>query len=152
LGSAASLAGLRTAEPAAAARVLGIAEVELADRPAGGPHRVPPPELRATGRRAPVAHHADGLLVFDLTGVTGHLDHRDARLTALAPAAAVDLPVLDGAARRPAARLHASHAGSPVLWRLLVLLADSEHLLWLPARSPVSPPCGGRPATPEPVA
>lgn len=88
------LAALREAELRAAAEALGAADVQLLDLPDGGlaslpPEDLLPPVLAAVSRTA-----ADGLLVFDSSGVTGHPDHAAATRAAVAAAERVGLPVL----------------------------------------------------------
>lgn len=116
---------------------------------------------------APIARRrAEGLLVFDASGVTGHPDHVAATAAALLAAETRGRPVLgwtlpasvatrlneefgagfvghpgdevdlvvavDRTRQHVASRAHVSQAlpGS-VLWRLLELLGDTEHLRWL---------------------
>lgn len=70
-----SLATIRAAELKAAAERLGVGAVELLDEPDGqlarrGRHRLVESVLQQAER-----HRADGLVVFDDTGITGHPDH-----------------------------------------------------------------------------
>jgi N-acetylglucosamine malate deacetylase 2 len=92
-GVAGNLAELRGREFAAAARMLGVADLTLRDYPGGGLERVPCSRLVGEVIDAAGAH-ADGLLVFDTSGVTGHHDHAAASAAALRAAADLNLPVL----------------------------------------------------------
>ena len=93
-GVAGDLRRIRTAEFDAAARLLGLHEVTLADYPdgalAGVPLQVLSDEVAAMAR----AQLADGLVVFDDNGITGHPDHRWATRAAVAAGALVGIPVL----------------------------------------------------------
>jgi LmbE family N-acetylglucosaminyl deacetylase len=88
------LAALRADELAAAAKVLGLRDVTLLDRPDGGLAGVEPAELDAAVRRAAADVAAEGLIGFDLTGVTGHPDHAAATASAVRTAERLDVPVL----------------------------------------------------------
>ena len=89
-----SLATLRTSELRAAADALGVHQAELRSFPDGrlaeadrGPLvREITDTVRATG--------AEGLVVFEPSGVSGHPDHAAATAAALEAAATADLPVL----------------------------------------------------------
>jgi LmbE family N-acetylglucosaminyl deacetylase len=93
-GVAGELSDIRARELAAAAEVLGVSVVELLSYPDG--------RLADTPREAltiPVIDFAErlgaqGLLVFDPSGVTGHPDHRQATAAAHSAATKVGLPVL----------------------------------------------------------
>lgn len=88
------LGTIRAAELAAASERLGVGRVTLLDHPDGA--------LAAQPRAALVAHilelatevGADGLLVFDHGGVTGHPDHQAATDAALVAAERRDVPVI----------------------------------------------------------
>jgi LmbE family N-acetylglucosaminyl deacetylase len=91
---AGDLAAVRARELQDAARLLQVSSVVLHDHPDGALAAVP----RAT-RAAEViglarATAADGLLVFDPSGVSGHPDHVAATAAALASADELGLPVL----------------------------------------------------------
>jgi N-acetylglucosamine malate deacetylase 2 len=90
---------------AAGITLLGYRDGRLAAQSPGGlAHRV----TALAGR-----HHADGLLAFDDTGVTGHSDHRAATAAAVLAGAALALPVLAWALPADVAgRLHAE-TGQP---------------------------------------
>lgn len=90
-------ADLRTArahELRQAATALGAASVRLLDYADGGLDQVPVSELAGHAVRLARHQHAQGLLVFDSTGVTGHPDHQAATGAALRAAATTGLPVL----------------------------------------------------------
>lgn len=92
-GVSGDLATLRRAELAAAADLLGLARAELRSHPDGrlaGLH----PRLVAEVRSLVSETRPDGLLVFDLDGVTAHPDHAAASAAAVAAAEAARLPVL----------------------------------------------------------
>lgn len=94
LGAGINLARMRREELAAASRELGVAGTAM--------HHHPDGDLRSVCRHVLAGEvvdevgtvHADGLLVFDDTGVTGHPDHRIATSAALLAAEILDLPVL----------------------------------------------------------
>jgi len=92
--SAADLAAVRSAEFAAAARVLGLSGAELLSYPDAGLGRVPLDELAGLARQAAGQVGATHLLAFDADGVTGHPDHARATEAALAAAADLGFPVL----------------------------------------------------------
>ena len=93
-GVAGDLQSIRTAELNAAARVLGLHAVELADYPDGGLDKTPLSQL--TDEIADLARRqaTEGLVVFDTTGITGHADHRWATRAAVAAGGLLGLPVL----------------------------------------------------------
>jgi len=91
---AGNLAELRGREFAAAARMLGVADLTLRDYPDGALERVDCSRLVGEVIDAAGVAHADGLLVFDPSGVTGHHDHAAASAAALRAAADLNLPVL----------------------------------------------------------
>jgi N-acetylglucosamine malate deacetylase 2 len=84
----------REAELRQASAELGVAGVTVLDYPDGGLSAQPPDELAGHVFAAAARHHADGLLVFDETGVTGHPDHQAATAAAVRAATAARLPVL----------------------------------------------------------
>jgi LmbE family N-acetylglucosaminyl deacetylase len=77
------LATLRAGELAAAARVLGIASVRLLEYPDGGLDRTTAEDLADDVLALVDEHGAQGLLVFDAAGVTGHRDHMRATAAAV---------------------------------------------------------------------
>lgn len=88
------LTELRADELAAAAAVLGLRGVTLLSYPDG---RLPEVDLGELAEHVVSAARevgADGIIGFDLTGVTGHPDHAHATAAALRGADALDLPVL----------------------------------------------------------
>jgi uncharacterized protein (DUF302 family) len=66
--------------------VLGVESVELLDYPDGGLSEITPDELAGHVRRLIAEQDPSHLLVFDAGGVTGHADHQQATLAALAAA------------------------------------------------------------------
>ncbi len=90
----ADLRRVREQELRRASRELGVATVTLLDYPDGRLGSVPPGELAGHAARVADRIHADGLLVFDDTGITGHPDHQAATRAAVQAAAAAGLPVL----------------------------------------------------------
>jgi len=88
------LALVREREFAAAARTLGVAEVSLLAYPDGALATVCRSRLVGDVLDAARAARAEGLLVFDLSGVTGHPDHAAASEAALLAADGLDLCVL----------------------------------------------------------
>ena len=88
------LASLRAAELSGAARVLGVDPVRLVDYPDGALAGVDVDALSAHVLDLAGEVGADGLLVFDTDGVTGHPDHARATLAALSAADRAELTVL----------------------------------------------------------
>ena len=88
------LASLRAAELSGAARVLGVDPVRLVDYPDGALAGVDVDALSAHVLDLAGEVGADGLLVFDTDGVTGHPDHARATLAAVAAADRAELTVL----------------------------------------------------------
>lgn len=88
-GAEGDLDVIRAAELAGAARVLGAAPVRLLDFPDGALSEVRLDELTGPVVAMAAQVRAEGLLVFDADGVTGHPDH--VRATAAAVAAAQHL-------------------------------------------------------------
>ncbi|HEX9015056.1 MAG TPA: PIG-L family deacetylase, partial [Chloroflexota bacterium] len=86
------LGSIRCEELHAASHVLRVNSVELLSYPDGGLADVALGDLRDEVLRR--ASDADGLLVFDEGGVTGHPDHCRATRAAIAAADTLDLPVL----------------------------------------------------------
>ncbi len=90
----AELRGARGAELRQAAAELGIATVTLLDYPDGHLADVAPGELSGQVTRLAARCGAEGLLVFDDSGITSHPDHQAATRAALRAAPAGQLPVL----------------------------------------------------------
>jgi N-acetylglucosamine malate deacetylase 2 len=67
--------------------------------------------------RLAVRHGADGLLVFDDTGVTGHPDHQAATAAAVAAAKAAALPVLAWTIPEAIASQLKTETGAPFVGR-----------------------------------
>jgi N-acetylglucosamine malate deacetylase 2 len=121
----ADLAREREAELRQASAELAVSTVTLLDYPDGGLAAVPPGELaghvtqlacdvtRLAGRGP-----ADGLLVFDDNGVTGHPDHRAATGAALRSAAGLGLPVLAWALPAAVADQLRAETGQPFAGQL----------------------------------
>lgn len=106
LGSSPELGAIRHREFLAAADVLGVKRVRLADYPDGGLGDVPPAVLDSEIG----ADLADAALVvvFEPAGVTGHVDHRAATAAARRVAGRLGLPVLEwGVALEVATALNA---------------------------------------------
>jgi LmbE family N-acetylglucosaminyl deacetylase len=93
-GVAGNLGRIRAGELAAASRVLGVERSELLAYPDGGLAEQPLEELAEHVGEQAQAVCADGLLVFDRGGITGHPDHERATEAAVAAADRVGLPVL----------------------------------------------------------
>ena len=90
----AELRQARARELRQAAAELGIVTVTLLDYPDGHLAAVSPGELSGHVTRLAARHGAEGLLVFDDTGITGHPDHQAATRAAMHAARAGALPVL----------------------------------------------------------
>lgn len=88
------LSAVRAEELDAAATALGVGRTTLCHYPDGGLGEVGATEVAADVVGAAEAARADGLLVFDSSGVTGHPDHAAATSAALAAAEILNLPVL----------------------------------------------------------
>jgi LmbE family N-acetylglucosaminyl deacetylase/uncharacterized OsmC-like protein len=92
-GVAGDLTTLRAAELREAARVLGVGTAVLREHPDGSLSRHVDRLVRDVVETA-TRVGAEGLLVFDPSGVSGHPDHAAATSAALQAAAELDLPVL----------------------------------------------------------
>ena len=93
-GSTARLSEVRAAELADAAQVLGISSVRLLSYPDGSLAEIPVDELVDRILEAVDRTQAEGLLVFDPSGVTGHPDHVHATTVAARAAERRGLGVL----------------------------------------------------------
>ena len=93
-GISGDLRALRATELREAAAVLGLSSTELGDHRDGALDRVSHGVLVGEVSETATRVGAEGLVVFDPSGVTGHLDHVTASAAALGAAAALDLPVL----------------------------------------------------------
>jgi LmbE family N-acetylglucosaminyl deacetylase len=94
LGGSVDLARVRAEELAAASRVLGVDRSQLLAYPDGGLTEQPLEELAEHVGDQAQGLGADGLLVFDPGGITGHPDHKRATQAALTAADRIGLPVL----------------------------------------------------------
>ena len=90
----ADLSAVRAEELRQAGAELGVGGITLLDYPDGGLAAVPGPELEARVTSLADCQHADGLLVFDDSGITGHRDHQAATAAAVGAAREAGLPVL----------------------------------------------------------
>lgn len=90
----ADLAAVRADELRAAADTLGIRHVTLTDHPDGGLAAASIDDLIAEVVRSADRTSADGILVFDTTGITSHPDHQRATESAHAAADRLGLGVL----------------------------------------------------------
>jgi LmbE family N-acetylglucosaminyl deacetylase len=85
---------IRAEELAAAARLLGLAHVDLLDERDGRLDSTAGHVLDKAVLEAVHRHDCDGLLAFDVTGITGHPDHIAATRAALSVGTELGLPVL----------------------------------------------------------
>lgn len=92
--AATDLAEVRSQEFATAARHLGVSTAALLRYPDGGLGQVCGSHLVGEVTDEARGVHCDGLVVFDVSGVTGHPDHAAATAAALLAADGLDLPVL----------------------------------------------------------
>jgi LmbE family N-acetylglucosaminyl deacetylase/uncharacterized OsmC-like protein len=93
-GAAGDLNTVRGAELAAAADALGVNRTELHDHPDGALGELCRTRLATEVVTEAELSGAQGLLVFDTAGVTGHPDHVAASAAALLAAETLNLPVL----------------------------------------------------------
>ncbi|MGA8248770.1 MAG: PIG-L family deacetylase [Nocardioides sp.] len=93
-GISGDLRALRAMELKDAAAALGLSAAELSDHPDGELGRVGRSALGGEVRETALRVGAQGLVVFDVSGVTGHPDHVAASEAALDAAADLRLPVL----------------------------------------------------------
>jgi LmbE family N-acetylglucosaminyl deacetylase len=92
-GVSGDLSELRAAELRTAAEILGVRNATLKghrDGDLGAEHRAAVAEVLQAATTA----DAEGIVVMDTTGITGHPDHVAATAAALAAAEVLDLPVL----------------------------------------------------------
>ena len=90
----ADLRAARAQELRQASAELGVATCTLLGYSDGGLPAVPQAELEAQVSGLAAQHGAEGLLVFDDTGITGHRDHKAATAAAVGAAGEVGLAVL----------------------------------------------------------
>jgi LmbE family N-acetylglucosaminyl deacetylase/uncharacterized OsmC-like protein len=93
-GISGDLRALRAMELRDAASALGLSAAELSDHPDGELGRVSRAALVREVRQTALRAGAQGLVVFDDSGVTGHSDHIAASEAALDAATELGLPVL----------------------------------------------------------
>jgi N-acetylglucosamine malate deacetylase 2 len=93
-GRTADLAAVRGGEIQEASRELGVTSVTLLEYPDSHLAGVARHELEAHVIRLAARLGADGLLVFDDTGITRHRDHQAATAAAVSAARTTGLPVL----------------------------------------------------------
>jgi N-acetylglucosamine malate deacetylase 2 len=93
-GAPGDLAALRGAELASAADMLGVTHTTLHNHPDGSLGEVRGARLAGEVTAAADSCRAEGLLVFDVAGVTGHPDHVAATAAGLLAAEMLNLPVL----------------------------------------------------------
>jgi LmbE family N-acetylglucosaminyl deacetylase len=115
--SGSDLRAARAAELRQASAELGVAGCMLLDYPDAGLAAIEQAELATWVTRALCRHNADGLLVFDDTGVTGHGDHKASTAAAVAAARAAGLPVLAWTIPEAVAGRLRSETGAPFAGR-----------------------------------
>jgi LmbE family N-acetylglucosaminyl deacetylase len=93
-GAPGDLAALRGTELTAAADLLGVTRTVLKDHADGHLSKLPTASLAGEVVAVAESFRADGLLVFDDAGVTGHPDHMAATAAGLLAAEMRHLPVL----------------------------------------------------------
>ncbi len=94
LGAGVNLSRMRREELASASRELGVATTTMHHHPDGALGTVCRHVLAGEVIDEVGASRADGILVFDHSGVTGHPDHAAATAAAVLAAEVLDLPVL----------------------------------------------------------
>lgn len=132
LGPAGDLGRLRAAELQNAAKELGVDSAVLLDHPDSALADVDLTMLTGDVLAQIKVAGADGLLVFDPSGVSGHPDHAAATAAALAAARCADLPVLGWTLPRSVAgrlngQLGTSFIGHDPADIDLVLRVDRQH-------------------------
>ena len=111
------LAAVRADELRAAADALGIRQVTLLAHPDGGLAAVPLERLADEVDAAVRASGAEGLLVFDTTGVTAHPDHQQATMAAVVVGQRRHLPVLAWTLPDDVATVLRAETGAPFAGR-----------------------------------
>ncbi len=96
---------------------LGAASVTLLGHPDGELAAIPVAELASPAVQLARQRRADGLLVFDDTGITGHPDHQAATRAAVLAGAAAGLPVLAWTLPAPVADRLRAETGQPFAGR-----------------------------------
>ena len=115
--SGADLRAARAAELRQASTELGVTGCTLLDYPDAGLPAVPPAELEAQVARLAAGLGANGLLVFDDTGITGHGDHKAATAAAVRAARAAGLPALAWTIPEAIASQLSAETGAPFAGR-----------------------------------
>jgi len=129
-----------------ASRALGAAGITLLGYRDGRLAAQPPGDLAHRITALAARHHADGLLAFDDTGVTGHPDHRAATAAAVLAGTALALPLLAWALPANVAHRLRAQTGQPFTgqppgqldFRIPVDRACQRRAAWLHA-SQISP-------------
>jgi len=103
---------VRERELAAAARALGVSHVDLLDLPDGALDQVDVEEIARHVASSAERVGADGVLAFDLEGVTGHPDHVRATAAAVLVGRRHDLDVLAWTVPAPLAATLAQEFGA----------------------------------------
>lgn len=110
---AGDLVEIRAQELRNAALVLGITRVSLREFPDGGLGSVPVDVLVDGVELFIDGHPVDGIVVFDASGITGHVDHQRATEAAVAYARANNVPVLAWTLPEPVAAALRAETGVP---------------------------------------
>jgi len=113
----ADLSAARAEELRHASAELGVASCALRDYPDGSLAAVPRAELETHVTALAARHGADGFLVFDDTGITGHRDHQAATAAAVGAARTAGLPVLAWVLPAAIASRLAAETGTPFAGR-----------------------------------
>jgi LmbE family N-acetylglucosaminyl deacetylase len=108
---------IRAQELRDAAAALHVDDVRLLDEPDGGLAGIEPGYLTAEVVRSAHRHAADGILTFDLDGVTSHPDHDAATRAAIAAGQVLGLRVLGWTLPTDVAATLRSEFGAPFIGR-----------------------------------
>jgi LmbE family N-acetylglucosaminyl deacetylase len=108
---------IRAQELQDAAAALHVDSVQLLDEPDGGLAGIEPAYLTAEVVRSARRHAADGILAFDLGGVTSHPDHDAATRAAIAAGQVLGLRVLGWALPTDVAATLRREFGAPFIGR-----------------------------------
>ncbi len=144
--SDADLSAARADELRQASAELGVATVTLLEYPDGGLAAARSSELEEHVTMLAARHRAEGLLVFDDTGVTRHSDHQAATAAAVGAARRAELPVLAWTLPTAIAVRLAEETGAPFAGRpasevdiCLRVSRDRQHRAALLHASQISP-------------